>query len=392
MSPVARQTRRTPATEDGKRPNHHLVLKEIEDIFGEPCVLREHRDIHISNGKPTERDLIVSTHPLLGQPYVHCSLSRCNVVAPGQGVTVMACRSRPNLKYAFAYGPVSDVQIMMAFPRRHQLDILLCLSRRARKENPEIAIPVIEASTMRIFEAATLGFLSRRRKLMDMGIRMSRGVVLSGPPGNGKTMLCAWLQEKAKSMGLSVSRIEGGALHTIYGRGQLTDHLASHDITILDDFDVDVLRRKGASAPLACALLTAMDFDKARKPCLRVVTTNEEPSDIDPAFLRPGRLETIIRIDPPTDDMRSALAMSWHPALSTRLLDAPGNGSTIDDLVRATRGMSFAEMDLVKAELATVLIERDEWSLPDALASFRSKRAGVAEMSSGGKGLKGFKE
>ena len=50
----------------------------------------------------------------------------------------------------------------------------------------------------------TIGYLDRRnlRRIRELGGRPKRGLLLTGPPGNGKTSACRWLRNECLRLGL----------------------------------------------------------------------------------------------------------------------------------------------------------------------------------------------
>ena len=148
-----------------------------------------------------------------------------------------------------------------------------------------------------------------------MGIRPARGVLLSGPPGTGKTVL-------AKSLGIEL----GVAVETISGseivgslRGESEanlkakfEHAASHApaLLLIDEIDVIAPRREVAGAladaRIVTQLLTLLDgLDHLPGVC--VVATTNRAAALDPALRRPGRLDEEIVIGPPDESARAEI-------------------------------------------------------------------------------------
>ena len=97
-------------------------------------------------------------------------------------------------------------------------------------------------------------------------------------------------------------------------------------------------------------LLTELDR-AADNPSLAVVATTNRREALDPALLRPGRLETHVEVPAPDRDARRAI-------FEVHLADKPlGEGVSLDDLARNTAGYSGADVKAVCREAAMGAIE-----------------------------------
>ncbi len=152
-----------------------------------------------------------------------------------------------------------------------------------------------------------------------LGISHVRGILLSGPPGCGKTLLA---RELARLLGAREPQIVNGPeiLDKFIGEAekrvrdlfvpaeleyaQVGDDSALH-IIILDEMDAIARKRGSASSDttgvrdsVVNQLLSKMDGVKQANNVLVVGLTNR-PELLDPALLRPGRLEVQLRVELP---------------------------------------------------------------------------------------------
>jgi len=157
-----------------------------------------------------------------------------------------------------------------------------------------------------------------------LGINHVRGILLSGPPGCGKTLLA---RELSKLLGAREPQIVNGPeiLDKFIGEAekkvrdlfapaekeyaQVGDKSALHMI-ILDEMDAIARKRGSASSDttgvrdsVVNQLLAKMDGVKESNNVLVVGLTNR-PELIDPALLRPGRLEVQLRVELPDAEGR----------------------------------------------------------------------------------------
>ncbi len=157
-----------------------------------------------------------------------------------------------------------------------------------------------------------------------LGISHVKGILLSGPPGCGKTLLA---RELARLLGAREPQIVNGPeiLDKFIGEAekkvrdlflpaeleykQVGDDSALH-VIILDEMDAIAKKRGSASSDttgvrdsVVNQLLSKMDGVQQANNILVVGMTNR-PELIDPALLRPGRLEVQLRVELPDAEGR----------------------------------------------------------------------------------------
>jgi SpoVK/Ycf46/Vps4 family AAA+-type ATPase len=148
-----------------------------------------------------------------------------------------------------------------------------------------------------------------------LGVDPPRGVLLYGPPGCGKTFLVRAL---AGSGALNVFSVKGAelldkwvgeserAMHELFRRAPA--------LVFLDEVDALAPRRGGSSDAgvadrVVAALLTELDGVEPLRDVVVLGATNR-PELIDPALLRPGRLERLVYVPPPDAPARAAILRS----------------------------------------------------------------------------------
>ncbi|MEM0383102.1 MAG: AAA family ATPase [Candidatus Anstonellales archaeon] len=144
------------------------------------------------------------------------------------------------------------------------------------------------------------------------GLKPARGILLFGPPGTGKTY---FLKATAGEFKLPFIQISGSdILKEGYDRGvakiKEIFNLARErapSIIVIDEIDTIAQSRAGSN-PLLGQLLQELDGLGDRKGVYFMATTNH-PELLDPALLRPGRIDKIMYIDLPNSDVRYELLM-----------------------------------------------------------------------------------
>jgi hypothetical protein len=87
---------------------------------------------------------------------------------------------------------------------------------------------------------------------------------------------------------------------------------------------------------------------------------------IDPAFKRPGRIDLVLQLDPPTPELRRRLLDRWHPEIRA--------GIDLSRAVAATDGWSFAEIDEMKNLLILLHPETGTWDWDTARDQWEANR------------------
>ena len=211
----------------------------------------------------------------------------------------------------------------------------------------------------------SIGFLLDRKKIKKYGVKIRRGIALYGTPGNGKTMLCRWIQRLCAENSIEYHTVTGSELDKAYKDNEIADIFHRAPVLFFDDIDISYLNRSNANgnAKIACSLLSAMDgFDQSLNS-IRIFTTNEDIHNIDPAFIRPGRIDRKFELRLPTPELRLHLIKSWHRDL---LRAVPS-----ERILSKTGGFSFADLECLKSLMVTnFLIEKPVWDLNIALQDF----------------------
>ncbi|KAJ2849039.1 Ribosome biogenesis ATPase rix7 [Coemansia brasiliensis] len=149
----------------------------------------------------------------------------------------------------------------------------------------------------------------------QVGITAPAGVLLWGPPGNGKTLLAKAIANESHTNFISVkggelmSKYVGDserAVRQVFARARAS----SPCVIFFDELDALCSRRGGeqseASARVVNTLLTEVDGMEARKRVYVIAATNR-PDIIDPAMLRPGRLDKLLYVDLPSAPERAEI-------------------------------------------------------------------------------------
>ncbi|MCV7432148.1 AAA family ATPase [Mycolicibacterium bacteremicum] len=197
------------------------------------------------------------------------------------------------------------------------LSVIRPLSRSATEEVAVGSVTLEDVgdmvATKQALTEAVLWPLQHPDTFARLGVQPPRGVLLYGPPGCGKTFVVRAL---ASSGRLSVHAVKGAelmdkwvgssekAVRELFRRAR--DSAPS--LVFLDEVDALAPRRgqshdSGVTDRVVAALLTELDGIEPLRDVVVLGATNR-PDLIDPALLRPGRLERLVFVEPPDADAR----------------------------------------------------------------------------------------
>ncbi|MGD1060247.1 MAG: CDC48 family AAA ATPase [Methanomassiliicoccales archaeon] len=188
-----------------------------------------------------------------------------------------------------------------------------------------------------------------------------KGILLYGPPGTGKTMLAKAVATESEANFINVKGPE--FLSKWVGESEKAvretfrkARQASPCIVFMDEIDSIAPTRGGdsdshVSERVISQLLTEMDGLEALNNVVVIAATNR-PDMIDPALLRPGRFDRLVRIGPPDLEARKQI-------LLVHTKDRPLAADVdIDELARRTDGFTGADITAVVNEATMLAIRK----------------------------------
>merc|ERR1719308_312601 len=187
-------------------------------------------------------------------------------------------------------------------------------------------------------------------KFLKFGMQPSRGVLFYGPPGCGKTLLAKAVASECSANFVS---IKGPELLTMwFGESEANvrevfdkARQAAACVLFFDELDSIAKARGGstggdaggASDRIINQVLTEMDGMGAKKNVFIIGATNR-PDIIDPAVLRPGRLDQLMYIPLPDEGSRLSI-------FKANLRKSPIDPAVdLHHLARVTKGFSGADL------------------------------------------------
>jgi cell division protease FtsH len=164
-------------------------------------------------------------------------------------------------------------------------------------------------------------FLRNPDKYLRLGGKIPRGVLLSGAPGTGKTLLARAVAGEASVPFFQMSASEFVEMIVGVGASRVRDLFqqaksSAPAIIFIDELDAIGRSRAGGGANISGGhdereqtlnqILTEMDGFDPRTGVIVLGATNR-PEILDPALLRPGRFDRRVSVQPPDRNGREAI-------------------------------------------------------------------------------------
>lgn len=196
---------------------------------------------------------------------------------------------------------------------------------------------------------------------LKFGLSPSKGVLFFGPPGTGKTLLAKAVATEVSANFISVKGPELLSMWFGESESNIRDifdkaRAAAPTVVFLDELDSIAKARGrgsgdagGASDRVVNQLLTEMDGMNAKKNVFVIGATNR-PDQIDPALLRPGRLDQLIYVPLPDEEARLSI-------MQAQLRNTPLEpGLKLNQIAKATSGFSGADLSYIVQRAAKFAI------------------------------------
>ena len=240
---------------------------------------------------------------------------------------------------------------------------------RARQYDPSSAKRTTFADVAGIEEVENevkeiVDFLRNPARYRQMGAQIPRGVLLSGAPGTGKTLLARAVAGEAQVPFFSISASEFVEMIVGVGASRVRDLFdkakqVAPSIIFIDELDA-IGRARGGTASVGGydereqtlnQILTEMDGFTGNEGVVVLAATNR-PEVLDPALLRPGRFDRRVTVSAPDQRGRAQILRVHTRGVP---LDADVD---LDALAASTPGMVGADLQNLVNEAALLAVRR----------------------------------
>ncbi|HML05337.1 MAG TPA: AAA family ATPase, partial [Methanobacterium sp.] len=205
--------------------------------------------------------------------------------------------------------------------------------------------------------------LTHSEDFRRIGIQPSKGILLFGPPGTGKTMLSKAVATESKANFISVKGSE--ILSKWFGESERKiaeifkkGRQASPCIIFFDEIDaIAPMRGSGVGEPrvverMVNTILSEMDGLEELRGVVVIGATNR-PDLIDAALLRPGRFDEVVLVSPPDEKARQDI-LGVH--VKNMALDDDVN---IENLAKKTEGYSGADIEALCRKAGVIALHEN---------------------------------
>ncbi|OGB84151.1 hypothetical protein A3F66_03260, partial [candidate division TM6 bacterium RIFCSPHIGHO2_12_FULL_32_22] len=203
-------------------------------------------------------------------------------------------------------------------------------------------------------------FLKNPAKYKRLGAKITKGVLLVGEPGNGKTLLARAVAGEANCPFFSISGSDFIEVFVGVGAARVRDLFAqarkvAPAIIFIDEIDA-VGRHRGSGMggghdereQTLNQILTEMDgFDQSGEPVIVMAATNR-PDVLDKALLRPGRFDR--RVEVPYPDLKCRTDILKVHAKNVKM----DSSVDLEKIARGTPGFSGADLANLINEAAII--------------------------------------
>jgi cell division protease FtsH len=212
-------------------------------------------------------------------------------------------------------------------------------------------------------------FLKNPDKYRRLGARIPRGVLLTGSPGNGKTLLAKAVAGEANCPFFSVSASDFIEMYVGVGASRVRElftqarkHMPS--IIFIDELDSVGMRRSDGGhggneerTQTLNQLLTELDGFNTIDSSVIVIAATNRSDVLDPALMRPGRFDKQIYVPFPTLKSREEI-------LKVHLARVKTDGAIdVSRIARSTTGFSGADLANLVNEAALLAAKRADDSV-----------------------------
>jgi len=220
--------------------------------------------------------------------------------------------------------------------------------------------------------------LSHPNIFIRMGINPPKGILLYGPPGCGKTLLARAVANESKANFISVkgpellSKFVGESEKAIREVFRMAK-LAAPCIIFFDEFDSIAPSRgrytsdSGVTEKVLSQFLTELDGLEITKDILVIAATNR-PDILDPALIRPGRIDRILLVPPPDEAEREEILKIFTKKMPL------ANDVTIKKINERLKGFSGADIETLCREAAMIALRENMRARKVTLEHFKEAR------------------
>ena len=201
--------------------------------------------------------------------------------------------------------------------------------------------------------------LNKPEYFKKAGVKPPKGILLHGPPGTGKTLLAKAVANEANANFINIKGPElidkyvgesEKAIREVFKKARQV----APSVIFFDEFD-SISKTRGASQTdsterIVNQLLTELDGVEELQQVVVIAATNRKDL-VDPALLRPGRIDTQLKIDAPDRAGRQKI-------LNVHTKNMPFEHVDLQSILDTTDGWTGADLASLAREAGMQAIRR----------------------------------
>lgn len=206
----------------------------------------------------------------------------------------------------------------------------------------------------------------KKKEFAKYNFKTQRGILLYGSPGVGKTLICRYLYLLSTIHDLQFVTITTEQFDKARQDRKVKELLTAYTKpTIVFFDDVGIMDSRGQGHSDVCRILPYMDGTTPNEHIVYIFCTNSNMG-IDPAFLRPGRIDVVLELSNPEERHRREFLSTWHKDI-LQFVDE-------DNFIRSTDGYSFAELEELRKQCCLSFIDTQTVNFDDILQMYHKTR------------------
>ncbi|XP_020709562.2 nuclear valosin-containing protein-like isoform X2 [Athalia rosae] len=287
---------------------------------------------------PATSELIVPSEPNIPMP----NELESQVFEPAAEINTITATSKSAeltdlMTWLHDQPPLSEEYLKELYIEHRDFEVALTVVQPSAKREGFATVPDVTwsdiGSLQNIRQELQMSILAPVRhseKCAKLGLTTPTGVLLCGPPGCGKTLLAKAIANEA---GINFISVKGPELLNMYvGESEkavrqcfIRARNSAPCVIFFDELDALCPKRSegdsSATSRVVNQMLTEMDGVEGRRGVFLMAASNR-PDIIDPAVLRPGRLDRILYVGLPSpadrvDILRALTKNGTKPKLAT---------------------------------------------------------------------------
>lgn len=211
-----------------------------------------------------------------------------------------------------------------------------------------------------------VSYLKDRRRFLNMGAKIPKGILLDGPPGTGKTLLAKAIATEANATFISMSGSEFVEMFVGLGASRVRElfkdaRKQKPSIIFIDEIDA-VGRQRGTGINMGNdereqtlnQLLAEMDGFRENDDIIVLAATNRRDV-LDAALLRPGRFDRLVNVPLPDYESRVKILQ-----VHARYKNLNRTEINLENIGEQTGGYSGAGLQNLLNEAALLAVRKNE--------------------------------